>query len=513
MGPTTLWQLTAWRAAETPGATMLIDAGGRTVGFGEFASASEDLAGRFAALGIDDTTHVSWQLPTRIDTLIASMALCRLGAAQNPIIPIYGERELRAILTEHETSVVVARDLDTRAGAALATAAADLPASPRMIDLDTLLADPSPTRGELPDHDRFDPDRVTWLYHTSGTTSAPKGVRHSDATLIAGGRAMADTFDIQASDVGSIAFPFAHIGGPDYLVTLLLCGIPAVLLESFEPHAAADVCRRHGVTMAGGTTAFYTSFLRAQRERPDTALLPSLRMFTGGGAPKPPAVFHDVLDEMGVRIVHGWAMTECPMTCCGRPSDTDEQLANTDGLPVLGAEVIVLRADGSPAGVDEVGELRVRGTMLFKGYADPTLNAAAFDADGWYRTGDLGRLRADGHVVVTGRTKDIIIRKGENVSAGEIEDLLHEHPDVAEAAVIGLPDAERGELVCAVICAAPGALPLTLAAVADHCRAGGLARFKTPERVEHLDALPRNATGKIRKDALRAHFGSAMERR
>jgi acyl-CoA synthetase (AMP-forming)/AMP-acid ligase II len=232
-------------------------------------------------------------------------------------------------------------------------------------------------------------------------------------------------------------------------------------------------------------------------------------MFAGGGAPKPPAVFHEVLAELGIRIVHGWAMTECPMTCCNRPSNTDEQLANTDGRAVLGAEVIVVRPDGTRAAVGETGELRARGSMLFAGYADPALHAAAFDDEGYYRTGDLGMLRADGNVVVTGRTKDIIIRKGENVSAREIEDLLHLHQSVAEAAVIGVPDAERGELVCVVIASVAGAEPLTLADIREHCAAAGLARFKTPERVEHLTTLPRNATGKIMKEALRARYAAS----
>ncbi len=506
MTPTSLWSLTAWRAA-APDAPMLIDEHGRTMTFAEFATESEQLARRFGALGIDAASHVSWQLPTRIDTLVASMALSRLGAVQNPIIPIYGERELRTILSEHQAGFVVARQLDG-GGGALADACRTVEPAPRLIDLDALLADPTPVPDvELPPVADLDPHRVTWLYHTSGTTSAPKGVRHTDASLIAGGRAMADTFDLLPSDVGSIAFPYAHIGGPDYLVSLLLCGIPAVLLESFEVHAAAEVFRRFGVTIAGGTTAFYTAFLRAQRERPGVPLLPSLRMFCGGGAPKPPAVFHDVLAEMGVRIVHGWAMTECPMTCCGRPSDTDEQLAETDGKPVLGAEVVVVRADGTRADVDEPGELRVRGTMLFQGYADPDLNEAAFDDEGYYRTGDIGRLRPDGHVVITGRIKDVIIRKGENVSAKEIEDVLHQHRDVAEVAVIGLPDDERGERVCAVICPVDGAEPLTLTDVQALCRAAGLARFKTPEQVEVIPTLPRNATGKIRKDELRARYG------
>jgi acyl-CoA synthetase (AMP-forming)/AMP-acid ligase II len=337
---------------------------------------------------------------------------------------------------------------------------------------------------------------VRWLYTTSGTSAEPKCVRHSDATLIAGGRGLAVALDAQRDDVGTIAFPYTHIGGPDYLVMLLLRGMSAVLLESFVPEQAIAVFRRHGVTMSGGSTAFYQVFLAEQRKQHGTKLLPSLRLLAGGGATKPPDLFHQVRRELGVPIVHGYGMTECPMIANGTPTDTDEQLANTDGKPVEGCELRV---------VD--GEIRVRGPMLCRGYTDTVLTTAAFDADGFFRTGDLGHVRADGHVVLTGRSKELILRKGENLSPREIEDLLATHPSVAAVAVIGLPDPERGERVCAVVETRPGAAPLDFAAMQAHCRAAGLMTQKIPEQLELMDALPRNATLKILKHELRARFG------
>ena len=276
---------------------------------------------------------------------------------------------------------------------------------------------------------------------------------------------------------------------------LLLRGMSAVLLESFVPEQAIVVFRRHGVTMSGGSTAFYQAFLAEQRKQPETPILPSLRLLAGGGAPKPPELFHQVRRELGVPIVHGYGMTECPMIASGTPADTDEQLANTDGKPVEGCEVRV---------VD--GEIRVRGPMLCHGYTDPALTREAFDADGFFRTGDLGHVRADGHVVLTGRRKELIIRKGENLSPREIEDLLATHPSVAAVAVIGLPDPERGERVCAVVETRPGAEPLSFAAMQRHCRAAGLMAQKIPEQLELMDALPRNATLKILKHELRARL-------
>jgi non-ribosomal peptide synthetase component E (peptide arylation enzyme) len=217
-------------------------------------------------------------------------------------------------------------------------------------------------------------------------------------------------------------------------------------------------------------------------------------------------VFYEVRRELGVPVIHGYGMTEVPMIAFGSIHDSDEQLANTDGKPVRGAAVRVLAADGSiaPAGVE--GELCVRGPMLFKGYTDPALDLPAFDEEGYFRTGDLGVLREDGHVVVTGRNKDIIIRKGENVSAKEVEDLLYQHPKIAAVAVIGLPDRDRGERVCAVVESAPGEAAIGLGELQDYCRSAGLMMQKIPEQLEVVNELPRNATLKILKYQLRQRF-------
>ena len=191
----------------------------------------------------------------------------------------------------------------------------------------------------------------------------------------------------------------------------------------------------------------------------------------------------------------------------GSPRDADEQLAHTDGAPVVGCEVSIVGPDGAEVGVGEAGEVRVSGPMLFKGYTDPALDAEAFDSEGRFRTGDLAERRADGHVRLTGRVKDVIIRKGENISAREIEDVLYAHPKVEAAAVIGLPDPERGERVCAVVETAAGQDPLTFAEMAAACEAAGLMRQKTPEQLEvHPGPLPRNATLKILKHELRARY-------
>jgi acyl-CoA synthetase (AMP-forming)/AMP-acid ligase II len=332
-------------------------------------------------------------------------------------------------------------------------------------------------------------------------------VRHTDTTLITGGRGLAIACDMKEDDVGSIAFPFAHIAGPDYLVMVLALGFPAVLLESFIPTVAVSVFGRHGVTMAGGSTAFYQAYLNEQRKQPGEKIIPSLQRLSGGGAPMPPEIFHEVGREIGVKVAHGYGMTEIPMICMGSLKDTDDQLANTVGKPVDGADVRIVTLEGEITGPGIDGEVRVKGPMVCKGYTDPEMTAEAFDGDGYFRTGDVGHIRPDGHVVLTGRLKDIIIRKGENISAKEIEDLLYEHPKVGDVAVIGLVDRQRGERVCAVVEQAPGAEPLTFEEMVEHLSAAGLMAQKVPEQLEVVDALPRNETlNKVLKYKLREEY-------
>jgi acyl-CoA synthetase (AMP-forming)/AMP-acid ligase II len=291
---------------------------------------------------------------------------------------------------------------------------------------------------------------------------------------------------------------------------MLSFGFPAILVESFSAPDVLPIFRAHGATMVGGSTAFYVAYLGEQRKTPGDPILPSLRLMSGGGAAKPPEVHFEVRDEIGGRgVVHGYGMTEVPMISNGSPHDTDEQLANTDGKPVDGADVRIVTLDGRIAGADEEGEVRVKGPMVFHGYTDPSLDADAFDADGYFRTGDLGRLRGDGHLTLTGRLKDVIVRKGENISAKEIEDLLYTHPKVVEVAVIGLPDPQRGERVCAVVQLADDADGLELAEIVDFCGAAGLMTQKIPEQLEVRTDWPRAGTGKIVKKTLRDEYAGA----
>jgi acyl-CoA synthetase (AMP-forming)/AMP-acid ligase II len=501
----TLWDLLDRRAQETPDAAMLIDERDRTVSFAEFRDWAGRAAAGLVALGVSPDTPVAWQLPTRIESIVLSFALARLGTTQVPIIPIYREREVGSVLQQAGVKFFVVpgvwRNFDYEA-MAKALSEASGGAFEVMVVTDEL---PEGDPASLP-APPTDGDAVRWLYSTSGTTAAPKCVLHSDLGLIAGGIGLAYAMEARPDDVGSMAFPCTHIGGPDMLVVSLAHGMPVVLLETFDPPTAVEVYNRHGVTMAGGSTAFYLAFLNEQRKDPSKPVIPTLRMLNGGGAPKPPEVFREVRAEMHIPVCHGYGMTECPMITQGRYSDTDEQLMNTDGPPVFGCVVQVVDEQGAPVPAGVTGEVRVSGPMLAKGYLDPDQTKAAFGPDGFFTTGDRGYLRDDGHLVLTGRTKELIIRKGENISPREIEDLLQTHPKVAAVAVIGLPDRERGERVCAVVETAAGQEPLAFAEMQEFCREAGLMTQKIPEQLEVVDALPRNATFKILKHELVARL-------
>ncbi|MFD8741126.1 class I adenylate-forming enzyme family protein, partial [Streptomyces sp. NPDC059618] len=357
----TLWDLLVRRADLTPGRRVLLQ-DDRALTFGELRDRAERTAAGLHDMGVRPGTVVAWQLPTRPETAVLSFALARLGAVQSPVIPFYRDREVGFALRESKAEFFAVpgpwRGFDHTAMARRLGAKGVFEAYDDLPDGDPAVLPPPPAEGTS----------VRWIYWTSGTTSDPKGVLHTDRSLIAGGSCLAHALHLTADDVGSMAFPYAHIAGPDYTVMLLLYGFPAVMFEHFALPDALEGYRRHGVTVAGGSTAFYSMFLAEQRKQPDTPLIPSLRLLAGGGAPKPPEVYHAVVREMGVQLTHGYGMTEVPMITMGAPDDTAENLATTEGRPPRGMRIRV---------VD--GEVRLRGEAVCQGYLDPAQTAEAFD--------------------------------------------------------------------------------------------------------------------------------------
>ncbi|MBY0399051.1 AMP-binding protein, partial [Myxococcota bacterium] len=453
----TLWRLIEARAEATPRAPMAVDERGRGLDFATYHGACLAVASALAGRGIGPGHLVSWMLPTRLEALVLVGALARLGAVQNPILPIYRGREVRFIVAQAKPALLVTpglwRGFDY-AGMA-SSIAADHPGLETLVVEDGLpgapelgtIAPPSTAGAALPPAPpapRALPPAelpVRWLFYSSGTTADPKGALHTDATIWAAARGMSLGLELEARDRIAFVFPFTHIGGFAWLLGGLAAGACQILIENFAAPDTMAILRRHGVTLGTAGTVFHEAYLRAARACPDPPLFPELRAFPGGGAPKPPQLHSDLVAEFGgAGICSGWGLTEAPNLTMVHVRDPDAKKAQTEGRAALpDVDLRAVRSDGTLAAPGESGELRARGPHVFRGYLDASLDAAAFDDAGYFRTGDLGFIDLEGYVTITGRLKDVIIRKGENIPAKEVEDLLYTHPKVVEVAVIGLP--------------------------------------------------------------------------
>ena len=507
-----LWELVTKRAAATPESVMTIDEADRSMTFAGFADAAERAAaGLVADHGIAAGDVVSWMLPTWHESMVLAVALARLGAVQNPIIPIYRDREVGFVTAQAGSKLLIVpgewRGFDYVAMAERINDANGSNMGVLVVDRDLPDGDPStlPPPPEPPATREDEP--VTWLFYTSGTTADPKGARHTDRDIIITARGMCDCLGCVTGDRNLMAFPVTHIAGPIWLCSSLMYELSNVITEGFNPTETPKLAAHADVTMAGSATFFHLAYLAAQREHGAEPLFPSLRNCPGGGAPKPPQLHFDIKHEMGGQgIISGWGLTEAPILTMAHVRDPDDKLADTEGRAMPGVQLrAVSPADGRVVGPNEEGELQAKAPQLMRGYLDESLDADAF-VDGWFRTGDLGVIDEQGYVRITGRLKDVIIRKGENVSAKEVEDLLYTHERVADAAVIGVPDDERGEMVVAIVARQPGAAPLEFGEMQEFLKAAGLRMQALPERLEHLDEIPRNASGKVVKNELRERY-------
>ena len=510
--PATCWGLVEARADSDPERVVLADDLGRSLTFADLLREAEVAAAGLAAMGVGPGTRVSWQLPTCLEAAVLTVALTRLGAVQNPLISVLRHRELGIIFDQVRPAVVLAPGV-WRGHDHSAMVRELVPGVP-VVEVDHRAAAGDGVMG-LPVGDPStlpappaDGDEVRWVYYSSGTTAAPKGIRHTDRSVVSASTGMLHGLEMGPDDVYPIAFPLPHIGGAVMMAMALRSGSQLVLFDGFDARQTPLAMAATDPTLLGSALPFHLAYLDAQREHGPDPLYPRLRACTSGGAAKPAGMHARVRDELGGRgIVSSWGLTEAPLVTHGTLTDTDEQLDESEGRPSPGVQVRAVDLEGRVCGPDEVGELRLKAPQMFAGYLDSALNAAAFDDEGWFRTGDLGVIRTTGHVVITGRLKDVIVRNAENISAKEVEDVLLGHPALAEVAVLGLPDDRTGERVCAVVTLAPGADAPSLSDLAEHCRTSGLARFKTPEQLEVVEAIPRSSMGKVLVGELRARLG------
>ena len=491
----------------------------RATTLGALVSDAEKVASAFQARGIGPGAVVAVQLPGSYEGAVIQTAVGLCGAVLLPVVMIYGPREMELVLRRSGAAAVVVPRLyrgRQHAGVVLgglsglralkfAVVVEDSGPSHSISGhgasghgavayADLLRCPGGPYQEPSPDPD----DRVVLMY-TSGTTAEPKGVQHSHRSLLAEATSRVYTHvGPRARNLG--LFPPGHVAGLLNLLRTLLLGTPTVIMQAWDAALAASLIDRHAVTSSGGAPVQLSGVLDQQAK--GTATLATLREFLTGAAPVPPSLIRRA-DAAGITAYRSYGSSEHPTVTAGTIADPLDKRAATDGRLVAGNELRVVDADGRdvPAGHD--GEILTRGPELFTGYADPALNAAAFLPGRWFRTGDVGRLDADGYLTVTDRLKDIIIRGGENISSKEVEDLLVTHPAVADVAVIASPDPVMGERVCAVIVTRPG-FSFDVDEARAHFTAAGVARQKTPEVVLLVDELPRTPSGKVRKDVLRA---------
>lgn len=482
---------------------------------GELHARGLSLGGALVAAGIGKGDVVALQMPNWLEAAVLYHACTEIGAVVLPIIHVYGPAEVGYILDESRASMFVTpnrwmgvdytdREVGTRPDLVRVFVGDDRPDAPGAIAFEDLEA--AGSNGYPRPH--LQSDEVHLLCYTSGTTAKPKGVRHSHNTLLAESRQLGEATDARDGDVFLCPNPVGHMAGVIAgLQNPYLFGEHCILMDGWDPGAAAELIRDEHVTRTGGAPFFLATLLDHVEAHPEIDVS-SLGLFGCGGAGVLASLIERA-DTVGWWSFRSFGSTEHPSVTSGYKGDPLEKRAHTDGRPMPGVEVRIVDEAGETVPTGEVGEIQSIGPDLFLGYSDPALDAGAFTADGWYRTGDLGRVDADGSLTVTGRIKDIVIRGGENVSAVEVEEILVRHDKVGEAAVTAVTDARYGERVCAFVIPADADDPLTFDEMVEHFRVSGVARQKTPERLEIVDGFPRTLAGKVQKYVLREALTSS----
>lgn len=467
------------------------------------------------ALGVRPGDVVAVQLPNWRECFTAHAAIWFAGAVVLPIVPIYGPAEVAFIARQSGArAIILARETRNRDVAPTLAALADLPDLAHVV----LVGDPLPGTmafGELADAAApgfvpatGNPRERCLLVYTSGTTAQPKGVQHTHAGLLGELRSMDQMRSAAWTATGDMTalsvFPSGHVAGTLAILRMFCGANTTIAMDAWHPEHAARLIARHQVRTSAGAPIHLGGILDvAARDGLD---LSSLTEYTTGAAGVAGTLIRRAAD-FGVGAFRCYGSSEHPTVSSGRPEDPLDKRADTDGRIAPGTEVRLVDDDGRDVAPGAAGEILTRGPELFSGYTDDTHTVAAF-ADGWFRTGDIGRLDGDGHLTITDRKKDIIVRGGENISSKEVEDVLSAHPAVAEAAAVGAADETYGERVCAFVVVNDGAR-FELADAADHFARCGLARQKTPERIVVVPELPRTASGKVQKHLLRARLDTS----
>ena len=468
------------------------------------------LAGALQRRGLQAGDVIALQLPNWRETAVIDLAASLLGLVIAPIVPIYRDAEVAFMLADCAAKAMFVpgsyRGFDF--AAMLQRLAPELPALRLQIRVraednsldayEALLGEGQP----LTDTPAVDADALKLILYTSGTTGRPKAVLHSHNTGPTRLKRAFEHWSDGSPQVLLMASPVTHVTGLSALELPFYLEARTVFMERWNAMEALDIIDREQVTVSLGATPFLHELI-AQAEQ-QKRRLPSLKRFACGGAEVPPALIHKAAEVFAnCRAFRVFGSSEAPLVTLGFVGAGQlQQAANTDG-EILDYQVRLLDDAGREVAAGQEGEICVRGPAMFLGYADPEQSAEAFDAEGFFATGDLGRITADNAILITGRKKDLINRGGEKISAKEVEDILHLHPSIDEAAVVAMPHERLGETLCAYVILRAGQ-QLSLDGLLEQVARAGVARQKFPEHLVVVEDFPRTASGKIRKDRLRA---------
>jgi len=484
-------------AVEKPDATALVawkldDEMETRLTWQQLARRTAVAAGALERAGVERGDVVSFQLPSWWEFVALYLATVRLGAVANALMPIFRYRELAFMLRLAGAKVFIAprtfRGFDH--GELAQRLGAEIP------DMRVMLCDEA-FAGEAKGFERgarLAPDDVTQLLYTSGTTGESKGVLHTSNTLLGAVEAYTRHMQLGLRDTIFMPSPLAHQLGFCYgMLMSLQLGAPLVLTDIWRPARAAQLIESYGATFAYASTPFLADLV-ARNERPR-----SLRLFASSGAPIPPAIVQAAREKLGLSVAASFGMTEC-CTVTTTPCD-GSRAAESDGRALPNGEVRIVDDTGEEARRGTIGALQLRGASLFVGYLKRA-NLYKLDADGWFDSGDLARMDEEGYIRICGRTKDVIIRGGENIPVVEIEAALYRMPEIVDAALVAMPDERLQERACAFVTLHRGK-SLDLGTVCSRLDREGFTKHFWPERLEVVAELPRTPTGKIQKFVLR----------
>lgn len=502
-----------------PDRTCVVDSQGGRYTYAQLDKKAQRLAGWMRTIGVGRGDVVALNLPGWAEFTIAYVAALKLGAIAMPLLPAWREAELSWALDWCEAKVVFtatafrkSRPIEMLAKLAqhlprlsavvavekMAPLAPSLRSQEGVYAFEDVIAGAEPLLTPIP----ADADEVAAVLFTSGTEGRPKGVMLTHNNILASERAYADRLNLTWRDAFLMPAPLGHATGFLHGVTLpFILGGKSLLLDIFRADDCMNLFEAEKATCVLGATPFVFDILEELRQHPRD--LSSLRFFLCGGTTIPPKLFEDCR-PFGIRLLSIYGSTESSPHSLVRLNDTREHTEETDGCAVDGVEIRVVDDNRHEVPHGQEGEEASRGPQVFVGYwGEPEMTARALDADGWYYSGDYCRTDSEGRYIrITGRKKDIIVRGGENISSREVEDIVLEYPGVREAAVVAMPDERLGERSCACVSMRPGAPAMHLTDLVAFFDGRRVAKYKFPEYLVVLDALPRTSSGKLQKFAL-----------